>query len=259
MNTGQPNCYPKLSAMNTNVNFFSFKWVQLGLTIMVLGLLFSHTTSWALRIDYQLANDVNIRTHSVDSNGRDVIIWLPSERGQFDNQRVIADNIGRLGISVVIPDLFAANLVEPSLQQLDLINSWQIAELIKQVAKRTSRTVWLFGDEGGAILALRGMRFWQQANPQSHVLGGAILLNPRLNYGTPQIGASPDYLPIASATNKPVAMLLSEYSALRWHHRELVERLSRHGMDPLLIQISKVRDWFYRRLNSNRLRRTSPI
>ncbi len=199
----------------------------------------------ALTINLKI-NDTFAKANIFESAGNELLLWFPSEYGNQGEYRNIAKKISQFGVEVWIIDMFAMNYLSPSPNSIRQISEFQISEVINQVIRYSSKRVWLFSSERGAQLALRGLYEWQKKNPENNdVLGGAVLLNPNLFYGFPPTGLNPDFLPITSVINKPVAILQSRLSKKYYYIDELVSQLKTGGAKVKMQTIPKVRERFH--------------
>ena len=199
----------------------------------------------ALEVNVKIGDRL-VQATVYEGRGDDLFIWLPSEYGKQGNYGNIAKKISQFGIEVWFVDMFAANYLTPSVNAMYQIPVVQVSDLISQVIKYSSKRVWLMSSEKGAYLALSGMYHWQKNNPNNNAaLGGAVLLNPDLIYGSPPVGQDPDYLPVASVMNKPIAILQSRLSKRYYYLPELVENLQKGGAKVATYIIEHVREKFH--------------
>lgn len=216
------------------------------LLILTLFLSLSMTVVFAIDVSVRVGDRL-VQASVYEANGSDLLIWIPSEYGTQDTYRLIASKIQKYGVEIWYVDMFAANYLIHSANTINQIPDFQIASLISQVHQYSSnKTIWLMSSEKGAQLVLRGLHHWQKKNPQkNHRVGGVLLINPDLTYGSPPVGVDPDYLPIASVTNKSVAIIQSRFSKNYYYLPELVSQLKKGGAPVKTYIIDHVRERFY--------------
>ena len=214
---------------------------------LFLGLLVSSYGANVLALNVNVKiGDRLVQATVYEGRDDDLFIWIPSEYGVQGSYRNIAKKISQFGIEVWFVDMFAANYLTPSVNAMYQIPAVQVSDLISQVIKYSSKRVWLMSSEKGAYLALSGIYHWQKNNPKNNeALGGAILLNPDLIYGSPPVGQDPDYLPVTSVMNKPIAIVQSRLSKQYYYLPELVEKLQKGGAKVETYIIEDVRDKFH--------------
>ncbi|MDR3391494.1 MAG: hypothetical protein P4L77_07115 [Sulfuriferula sp.] len=189
-----------------------------------------------------LTNGTEIPVTIFPAASNTILLWLPSENGLVPAEFNTAAALAKSGIEVWLADLHGAYflpLVPSSMQQ---IPSSDVAQLIGAVARRSGKTVYLITEGNGAALALTGAA---AVHDNTHALGGAILLSPNLYVATPEPGEDAQYLPIATATRLPVAILQPELSPWRWHIDELQSLLKQGGATVTVNLLPGIRDRFY--------------
>lgn len=189
-----------------------------------------------------LANGVEVPLTVYPANSRSILLWLPSENGLVPAEFNAAAELAKAGTEVWLADLHAAYflpIVPSSMQQ---IPAGDVARLIGAVAHRSGKTIYLVTEGNGAALALTGAAAW---HGKKHQLRGAILLSPNLYVATPEPGEDAQYLPIATTTRLPVAVLQPELSPWRWHIDQLQSLLEQGGAKVTVKLLPGVRDRFY--------------
>lgn len=223
--------------------FFSItKHLILSLALLSISLI-SHSSDLELnvRIGDRFAKAVVYSGYSDD-----LIIWLPSQYATKPNYRILASKIKRHSMELWYVDMFAANYLIPSVNTINQIPAQQIADLISNSIRHSAnKRIWLMSDEKGARLALRGAHEFKRRQPQDKNFHGILLINPDLTYGSPPVGDNPDYLPITSVMNQPIAILQARFSKNHYYVSELKKQLQKGGAFVRTYVIDNVRDRFY--------------
>ncbi|MGD9000375.1 MAG: TlpA disulfide reductase family protein [Granulosicoccaceae bacterium] len=181
------------------------------------------------------------------AQGDRLFIWVAPEAGLQDSEREAAAQLAQdYAIEVWYPDLFEANFLPIVQSSMDRIPAVQLADLL-QSATRTDKQVYFVTSGRGAIPVLRGIRLWQQANPESTRLRGAILLSAKLFVETPDPGRAAELMPITSASNLPLFVMQPDKSPWWWKLGTTIPALERGGSHVFVKRLPGVRDRFYYR------------
>lgn len=175
------------------------------------------------------------------------VLWLPSESGVLEQDRAAAEQLSGAGVEVWLADPFTAYFLPTVESSVEQMPAEHLAALIEQIQGQSDKRLFLIGPGRGALLALRGVRAWQLAQPQAESLGGVILISPKLYLGTPEPGLEGELMPIVRASNLPIYILQPEKSIWRWKLRQIVPALSESGSDVYVRMLKDVRDRFYYR------------
>jgi len=178
------------------------------------------------------------------------VVWLPSEYGVLPQEKVVAQQLAKLGIESWFVDFYEALFLSPTPSAVDKINPQWTAQLITQ-AQRAQRAkgaadkkipVWIIAPNKAAQIAVRGLQSILQ-KPINHL--GLILINPNLYLQTPLPGLVADYWPQSGNVNLPVSVIQAELSPWKWRLNELNQQLQQAGSDVFTQIIPDVRDRFY--------------
>jgi thiol-disulfide isomerase/thioredoxin len=181
------------------------------------------------------------------AQGNRLFIWVAPEAGLQDSEREAAAQLAQdYAVEVWYPDLFEANFLPIVQSSMDRIPAVQLADLL-QSATRTDKQVYFVTSGRGAIPVLRGIRLWQQANPDSSRLRGAILLSAKFFVETPDPGQAGELMPITSASNLPLFVMQPDKSPWWWKLETTIPALERGGSHVFIKRLPGVRDRFYYR------------
>ena len=188
------------------------------------------------------------------AEGRDLVIWVPSEAGLQVSEQATSEALSAAGVEVWIPDLVASRFLPYVQSSQDLIPAGDVAGLL-DAGRATGKRVFLVAVGRGAIPALRGARAWQESAGGEATLAGAILLHPKFYTETPDPGVPARVLPIVEATNLPLFLIQPEKSPWRWRLHETVPALERGGSSVYVQYLPGVRDRFFFRPDADEAER----
>lgn len=198
--------------------------------------------SGAKQQNVTLADGTQIPVTVFSGRSNAILLWLPSENGLVPAEFNAAGEISKAGIEVWLADLHAAYFLPVVPSSLQQIPADDVAQLIAAIARSSGKTIYLVSEGNGAALALTAAA---ALHDDRHGLRGAILLSPNLYVATPEPGEDAQYLPVATATHLPLAILQPELSPWRWHLDQLQVLLNRGGASVAIKLLPKVRDRFY--------------
>jgi thiol-disulfide isomerase/thioredoxin len=187
--------------------------------------------------------DLEVIQYQADS--RQIMLWLPSERGMRPNTKTYARDLANMGIETWLVDLHQSYFLEPGRNSLVDIPIDDIIFLIDQIKLELNREVVLLTGQRGAQLALISARQWQLDNPGLSGIKGMILFHPNLYRETPVAGDKAEYLPITKLTNLPIYLVNTEFSTKSLRRKELVEELQRGGSQVYSHWLKGVQGGFY--------------
>jgi thiol-disulfide isomerase/thioredoxin len=181
------------------------------------------------------------------ARGRDLILWLPSESGLLDQEKVVARDLARAGIEVWYAELFSAYFLPTLGSSIAKMPPGDVAALLEHLRRTTGKRVYLLASGRGALLALRAVHRWQEQHPNGPAPAGAILISPKLYVQTPEPGLRGRFMPVVTASNLPLMVLQPERSIWRWKMHRILPALGRGGADVFAWYLPGVRDRFYYR------------
>lgn len=179
--------------------------------------------------------------------GDRVALWLPSESGILEPERRAAARLAGRGVEVWLADLHGAYFLPAVESSIEHVPPADIARLIAHVRRETGKRVHLVAAGRGALLALRGARVWQRQARADALLGGVVLISPKLFVETPEPGREGDLVPVVRASDLPIFVLQPAKSPWRWQLDRTVPALAGGGSDVYLRILPGVRDRFYYR------------
>lgn len=201
----------------------------------------------AIEKDIRLASDVSVPVRINPADGNRLLLWFPSEYGFVDEAQELANSLASSGIEVWRVDLLAAYFLPPVPSSINKVPVADIAAVIESAIRNKSKTVTIFADGRGAVLALRGVKQWQHSRKsiESGLLTGAILLSPNLYTETPQPGKVAQYLQITKQSAVNTVVLQPQMSPWYWWRDRLRSELTQHGSHCEIRVLQGVRDRFF--------------
>lgn len=194
-----------------------------------------------------LAGDVSVSVRIHAAAGNRLLLWFPSEYSFVDETQGLANSLAASGIEVWRADLLAAHFLPPLPSSIYKVPDADIAAVINHAIKDKRKTVTIFADGRGAVLALRGVMHWQHSKQyhKAESLIGAVLLSPNLYVETPQPGQEAQYLPITGRSTLNTFILQPQMSPLYWWRDRLKAKLTQRGSGCDVRVLEGVRDRFY--------------
>lgn len=200
-----------------------------------------------------LQGETHVPVTVFPSDGKILLLWLPSENGLVEAEFKTAAVLAKTGIEVWLPDLHGAYFLPVVPSSMEKIPVADVARLIVEAQQQSRKAVYLVTEGRGAMLALQAAASLPKS---SQPLRGAILLSPNLYVATPDPGMEAEYLPVASRTKLPIAWLQAENSPWRWRVEPLRSRLEKGGSKVDVVLLPDVRDRFYYREDASSAERT---
>lgn len=181
------------------------------------------------------------------AGGAQALLWLPSESGLLEQERVLAAALAARGVEVWLADLHMAYFLPTVESSFERMPPEHVAALIEHVRRRSGRPVVVVGPGRGALLALRAARAWQLTHPADPPLGGVLLISPKVYVETPEPGLEGELMPVVRGTDLPVFILQPAKSIWRWKMDRIIPALEEGGSDVYAQLLPEVRDRFYYR------------
>jgi thiol-disulfide isomerase/thioredoxin len=198
----------------------------------------------------KLADDTEVATTIYPSTGDRLILWLPTGYGLQPGEIRLATELARAGVEVWQPRLLEARLLPALVSSLGQVPADDIAQLIDQAHRNTSKSVYLLSAGRGALLALRGAQAWQTQHLHGTALAGAVLLHPNLFVGPPTPGKEAVYDRLARQTRLPIFIIQPTLSPWRWYLAQTQAVLESGGSKVYMRTVAGVRDRFYFRFDA---------
>ncbi|BBN60615.1 redoxin domain-containing protein [Hydrogenovibrio marinus] len=171
------------------------------------------------------------------------VLWIPSEYGLLPQEKKLAKQLQKKGVSVLMPDLFDSYFLPAAPSSMTKIPPAVVANLVEKLRyDHPELPLFVIAPNQGAALAVKALVKVEQSPVQNL---GLILLNPNLYVKTPDAGKSAEYWSSVLQLNLPVVVLQAELSPWHWHLESLSQRLSHGGSDVFIKVIPKVRDRYY--------------
>ena len=180
------------------------------------------------------------------ATGDRLFIWLAPEAGLLAAEQKAAEELASSGSEVWYPDLFAANFLPVVTSSVEQFPDDQISALLN-AAIGTGKQVYFVTSGRGVIPVLRGLRSWQQQNPDSTAMRGLILFSPKFFVATPDPGQTGEIMPIVETSNLPVFIVQPKKSPWYWKLDRTLPALRSGGSDIYVRPFADVRDRFYYR------------
>lgn len=208
--------------------------------------------------EIQLSGGASVLVQIHPAAGKELLLMLPSEYGIVDETKKLANSLAASGIEVWRADLLAAHFLPPLSSSINKVPAADVARVIEQAVQSTGKRVIVFADGRGAVLALRGLRFWQRTAKKHKTvkLIGAVLLSPSLYVETPPPGKPAQYLPITEKTTINIVILQPQMSPWYWWRDRLQIKLAHSGSRCEVRVLEGVRDRFYFRPDATAIEST---
>ncbi|WP_018875192.1 TlpA disulfide reductase family protein [Thioalkalivibrio sp. ALJ1] len=185
------------------------------------------------------------------ASGERLYLWLLPQAGEHPNHRVLGQTLAAAGVEVWQVDLLDAHFLPRTNESMRSLDGVSVAALLREAHAQTGKEVMLVASGRPALIALRGMRQWQEDAPEGDYVLGAALAFPNLITDTPVAGAPAVREDVVRATSLPVFLLQPTQGVYRWHLNDILADL-RQGGSPVFVQmVPQVRDFYY-------LRRSDP-
>lgn len=157
------------------------------------------------------------------------VLWIDSGFGLHERHKLVATDLGKLGLQVWQVDLTEALFLTRGAQTMRGIDPRVVAELINAVSENGKYKLLLISGAYGSIPTLRGVHAWQADRPQQRTIAGIVLFSPYLFSHVPNIGEAPEFVNVARATSIPVYIFQAQKNTNRWHLADMVRQLKQHA------------------------------
>ncbi|MDZ7805218.1 TlpA disulfide reductase family protein [Thiohalophilus sp.] len=170
------------------------------------------------------------------AEGETLALWFPPGYGFVERHDQVIRGLQQHGIESWQVDLLENLFLPRGSDSIRQIDPELVAGVIEEAQQQTGKPVVLITNSYGAILALRGMRAWQQKHPGDNSLIGAVMFSPNAYQGIPSLGLPPQYIPQTYASNMPLMILQSARNGNRSQLEDLLGAL-RTGGSPVFVQL----------------------
>lgn len=191
-----------------------------------------------------------IYTHYEDNNDR-LIIWLPSEYGASSEMIESLLSISDEGFDIWALDLHESYMVPAGRSSIGKFSADDVYALMRIANTKGYKHIILSSANRGAVLALKAGRLWQEKHPDDHAFPGYIFLHPHLIEGSVEIGSDAKYIPLSRSVNKPVYILMPEYSTKFLRSDQVVGQLETGGAAVKLQPLKGITAGFHARHKSD--------
>lgn len=219
--------------------------------LLLLALVLNAGASLAAQQSFELEVPSG-ETLSVDdysASSKNLLIWLPSERGFGDRLPPVFSRLAELGINVWAVLLHDSYILPTGKHSLENIDVNDLTPLLDQALKRGFEQVFILGANRSSKLALELAYRWQRAHAGSNLLHGLLLFSPHLTKSTTGLGVDADFIKISAYSNLPVYILQTEYSTKFARVAELANQLSKGGSAVFIHSLRGVLNGYYIRKN----------
>jgi len=195
----------------------------------------------------KLNEETTISIQEFGQAGGDLLLWLPSESGQLEQEESQAEKLAAMGYQVWLADVLTAWFLPALPSSLEKLPADELVELVEQARQQTSQKVYLVSSGRGALLSLRVAKAWQQRYGEKATLGGVIMLSPKLFTHTPDPGEAAQFMPVVQQSNLPLFIIQPTNSPWRWKLDRTIPALETGGSDVFTWMLADARDRFYYR------------
>ena len=194
-------------------------------------------------------SDIDVRIFSAE--GDKLLIGFACDQGSSVSEEKTSEALAKDGIEVWMPDMLSAYMLAKVRSSLSEIPTDGLIEIIEE-AKKTKKKIYLVASGPDTELVLRALADWEKTHADSSgLLGGAILMFPRLNKGKPEPGKPPQYQDAVGKTKSPLIVLEGERTPNRWGVGHLTNALKISGSTVYAKLIPDVRGYFFKRNDPN--------
>ncbi|MCP4186016.1 MAG: hypothetical protein GY763_00270 [Gammaproteobacteria bacterium] len=201
-----------------------------------------------IRIIETDVTEIEVRVFA--ARGDTLLLGFPCDEGKSIAEEKTAKSLSEDGIEVWMPDMLSAFMLPKVRSSLAEIADDVLLALIDEAA-RTGKKVYLIASGPDTELVLRAASIYE-ASRNNNVLGGMIIMFPRLFKTAPEPGKEPEYVDAVGKTRLPIMLLEGERTPNRWGINSLSQALQAGGSQVSAKVIPMVRGYFFKRQDSNR-------
>ena len=197
------------------------------------------------------ADDTDIDIRIFTAKGNKLLIGFACDQGSSVAEEKTSQSLAKDGIEVWMPDMLSAYMLPKVRSSLADIPTDGLLKIIQE-AKKTKKQIYLVASGPDTELILRAVADWETAHAgEDNLLGGAILMFPRLNASKPEPGKPPKYHDAVGKTKLPLMILEGERTPNRWGIGHLTNALKKGGSTVYAKLIPDVRGYFFKRNDPN--------
>ncbi len=198
-----------------------------------------------LEIDVSSEMTINATHHIADS--KQLVLWLPSERGISAETSPIANAIADLGIDVWMVDLHGSYMVATSRNSIKQFLPEDILDLIEVAGAKGYREIYFASSSRGVRLVLDSIYEFGSRYPISNLVKGSIFFHPNVFAPVTALGQVAGFVEGSGTSHLPIYMIQSEFST-KYVYRQLTRRqLERGGSQVFLHILPEVESGFFAR------------
>ena len=180
-----------------------------------------------------------------------LLIGFACDQGSSTAEEKTSQSLADDGIEVWMPDMLSAYMLPKVRSSLSDIPTDGLVKIIEEAIK-IKKEVYLVASGPDTELVLRAIADWEKNHAGSdNLLGGAILMFPRLNKSKPEPGKPPEYQDAVGKTKSPLIVLEGERTPNRWGVGHLTNSLKKGGSTVYAKLIPDVRGYFFKRNDPN--------
>ncbi len=194
--------------------------------------------------------DVRVFSSKGESSNK-LLIGFACDQGSSVAEERTSQSLASDGIEVWMPDMLSAYMLPNVRSSLGEIPTDGLVKIIEE-AKKTKKKIYLVAGGPDTELILRAIADWEKMHGNSdNLLGGGILMFPRLNKTKPEPGKAPVYQDAVGKTKSPLIVLEGERTPNRWGVGHLTNSLKQGGSTVYAKLIPDVRGYFFKRNDPN--------
>jgi hypothetical protein len=220
---------------------------------LILGFLFTFSNLYASDEIKTIttSDDTEIEVRIFSAEGDKLLIGFACDQGSSVAEEKTSQSLANDGIEVWMPDMLSAYMLPKVRSSLSEIPTEGLVQIIKE-AKKTNKKIYLVAGGPDTELILRAIADWENTHAsKDDLLGGAILMFPRLNKVKPEPGKAPVYQDAVGKTKSPIIVLEGERTPNRWGIGHLTNSLKKGGSTVYAKLIPDVRGYFFKRNDPN--------
>ncbi|VAW81302.1 hypothetical protein MNBD_GAMMA12-1507 [hydrothermal vent metagenome] len=233
--------------------------------MFITALLFYSIKSYAVEINentehISVSIDVEVPVQSFSSSKSDkndyILVWIPSESGILDQEKLLAKQLAKSGTEVWLADLHAGWFVGKDRSSINKFKPDLLANLLDAIIEKTGKKIYLISNSHGVIAALRAAHGWQEKFPKKNKdpsqakIAGAILLSGQFYSRTPEPGFDGIFNTIVHKTRLRIILLQPNKSPWFWKLAAVKKALEKAGSKVDTWILKGVRDRYYYRTDS---------
>jgi len=200
---------------------------------------------------FTTSDDTEIDVRIFSAKGKKLLIGFACDQGSSIAEEKTAIALAEDGVEVWMPDMLSAFMLPKVRSSLSDIPTDGLIKIIKE-AQKTKKKVYLIASGPDTELVLRAITDWEKTHAGSDsLLGGGVLMFPRLNKGKPEPGKAPEYQDAVGKTKSPLIILEGERTPNRWSVGHLTQSLKKGGSTVYAKLIPDVRGYFFKRSDTN--------